>query len=229
MIKKWILFALSLVILESCQQSSPEAVLEGKIIGFRKGTLLLNRVEKDSLVPIDSLKIKTADGHFRFDLSGVEPQLLAITIKERPGEYLIFFSDDTTMQLQTKLENFGVDKYLSGGENTRLWKEYQKILSQYNDQKLDLIKKRLDPNLPKSDSLKKVWEKEAFGLEKRRKLYALNFAINHKDKPVAAYAAFIEFGDNPKALDTIYKSLTQEVKNSYYGRKLTEIISKPTY
>ncbi len=222
-----IVFVLFLTVF-SCNKKNSSAELKGKIVGFRKGTLVLNRVENDSLIPVDSISVKTTDGSFSFDLSGMEPQLMVLTVKERPGDYLAFFTDDTVITLQTTLEHFGVDKYIHGGENTRLWKDYRKILKQYNDHKLDLIEKRLKMKSNVPDSIKIKWEKEARSLEKRRKLYALNFAIRHADKPVAAYVALTEFRTNRKALDTIYNSLTPEVKNSYYGKQIRKMFASET-
>jgi len=58
-------------------------------------------------------------------------------------------------------------------------------------------------------------------------LYSINYAINHADHEVAPYIALTDLVDaNPKWLDSIYNSLTPQIKKSKYGEELkTYIVS----
>jgi len=55
----------------------------------------------------------------------------------------------------------------------------------------------------------------------------VNFALNNKDYEVAPYLAVSEIFDaNIKYLDTIQKSLSPEVRDSKYGKSLTDFIKE---
>ena len=58
---------------------------------------------------------------------------------------------------------------------------------------------------------------------KRGYAFALNFALNNKDSYIAPYIALNEVGDaNVIYLDSIYNSLSEEVAESKYGRRLKQ-------
>ena len=54
----------------------------------------------------------------------------------------------------------------------------------------------------------------------------INFALNNADKEAAAYITLTELiNANIKYLDSINNSLTEKVKQSFYGKKLSEFIA----
>ncbi|MDZ7614872.1 MAG: hypothetical protein U5K51_15130 [Flavobacteriaceae bacterium] len=60
---------------------------------------------------------------------------------------------------------------------------------------------------------------------RKRYLYSINYAINNADHEVAPYIALTDLVDaNPKWLDSIYNSLTPQVKTSKYGEELKNYI-----
>ena len=53
---------------------------------------------------------------------------------------------------------------------------------------------------------------------KRQYLYTINFAINNNKSEIAPYIALTDISDAKfKYLDTIYNSLSQNIKASKYG------------
>ena len=64
-------------------------------------------------------------------------------------------------------------------------------------------------------------------LLKRKYSYTIQFALNHKDDIVAPYLALYEIPSaNPIYVDSVYNSLTENIKHSFYGRKLKALIEK---
>jgi hypothetical protein len=62
-------------------------------------------------------------------------------------------------------------------------------------------------------------------LLKRRYLFTVNFALNHKQSEVAPYLALTElYNAKIKFLDTINNVLTPQVKASKYGKNLQQFI-----
>ena len=63
-------------------------------------------------------------------------------------------------------------------------------------------------------------------LNKRQYLYTLNFAVSNGKSHVAPFIALNEFSEDSKILlDTIRKSLSNEVLNSKYGDMLVKKIN----
>jgi hypothetical protein len=225
--KKFFWFTLVWWSLFACQHPSSNGSrsVTGRIIGLKKGTVYLNTVEENSLKVLDSVTVKGND-NFHFDISAYSPQLMALSLKEKPGDYLIFFSDDTAMYIETELNRFGIAKKISGGRNYGKWLEYKEMLSQYNDKKLEVIEKQMNSYKQKDTSGIRKAENELLQLEKRMKMYALNFGNNNKNLPVGAYVAYIHLKDNPRLLDTLFRNAGESFKQSVYGRKIRKILEK---
>ena len=213
-----------LLIWTACHRPSGSRI-EGKILGLNKGTVYLKIFDTDSTTrAVDSVHIK-GDPSFTFDLDGLEPQLMVLEVKEKPGDYLLFFSDDTVMHIYTQLDKFGVAKRLEGGPNLRHWQAYKDMLVQYNNQKLELTKQGYEAYRRKDTAAIHRINRELYSVEKRRKLYAMNFALTPPFIPVKAYVAYTELQNNPQALDTIYKAWPQDLRQSLYGKKIDSLLS----
>ena len=98
-------------------------------------------------------------------------------------------------------------------------------MSKFNNQNLDMIKKRFETK-KENDTVKDFnYEENLNSLLKRKYLYTINFAITHKTSEVAPYLAVTQIANaNPKYLDTIYNSLDSNLKTSLYGKQLKALI-----
>ena len=104
--------------------------------------------------------------------------------------------------------------------------EYTKVMSKFNDQNLQLIEATFlaqkENDSIAIDSLNKATET----LIKRKYSYTIQFALNNKDNMIAPYLALYEIPEaNPVYIDSVYNGLTEEIKNSLYGKKLGEAIA----
>ena len=100
-------------------------------------------------------------------------------------------------------------------------------MSQFNDQNLDLIKNSFivqkEGDSVAIDSLNALSSK----LMKRKYSYTIQYALNNSDSEIAAYLALYEIPDaNPVYIDSVYNGLTEDIKTSFYGEKLAEMIAK---
>jgi len=217
-------------ILFSCSNNkvntSGNLTVKGQVKGLRLGTLLLKKINYDSVFSIDSIKV---DGNeqFEFKTELDEPQILILELPEiKEGKILFFAAPSDTIEIHTFLENFAVNAKIKGGKQQTKWQEYKKMLQKFNDKQLDLFQAKYDAlkqgKSQTADSLSKVSER----LEKRRKIYQLNFVFNNKDLPVGAYVGYVDFYNNPKILDTIYKVLPQNIKKSKYGKWIQKTLVK---
>jgi hypothetical protein len=139
----------------------------------------------------------------------------------------MFFAEKGEITINTLLKTFESSAKVSGSENQELLQEYQKIARQFNAKNLDYIKAYINNAKSANDSRSSdSIQKEIDKLLKRRYLYALNFAITHGDNVIAPYIALTEVSDaNIKYLDTVASKLTEEVKNSKYGKLLIDLIA----
>ena len=101
------------------------------------------------------------------------------------------------------------------------------IITKFNNQQLELIKSQFEAQQSANDSLIETANSDFDNLIKRKYLYTVNFALNNKDSEVSPYVAIAEIYDaNVKYLDTIYKSLPENIANSKYGIELEKHINK---
>lgn len=229
--KKIILAFVSLVLLASCNKNESKTNLHitGNIKGLKKGTLYIQRIVDTALVAIDTITIDGSSA-FESDIDLKSPEMLYLYLDRGTSNSLdnniLFFAEPGTINIDTNLESYISDAKITGSKNQDLYEEYKKINSRFIDEKLTLIEQRF--NAIKSNNTKAIDSLNAKQDSniKRKYLYATNFAINNKDHEIAPYIALSEIYDiNIKYLDTIQKSMSPEVAQSLYGKKLTEYVA----
>ncbi len=231
--KKSILALLSLIALSSCNNkevSKTNLHLSGNIKGLKKGTLYIQRVVDTSLVAIDTIQI---DGKSTFEtnIDIKSPEMLYLFldrgISNSKDNNLLFFAEAGNINIDTNLDSYISSAKITGSKNQDLYLEYKKIDSRFRDENLDLIEKKFNAIKNKNKSLVDSLNAKQSSNLKRKYLFATNFAINNKDHEIAPYIALSEIYDiNIKYLDTILKSMSPQVAQSLYGKKLKEYVAK---
>ncbi len=222
------LFFVSILLFSCATNNSKKGNLtvKGQVKGLRLGTLLIKQMVKDSLVSMDSIKVD-GEEHFEFKTHIDEPQMMLLELPEvKDGRILFFAAPNDTIQVFTYVESFGINPKVKGGINQQKLNEFNKMIRQFNNKEMDLFKAKFDAAqqhlLTEADSLGKKLER----LQHKRKLYVLNFIFQNKEQAIAPYVAMMNFYDNKKALDTIYKVLPENLQNSLYGNEIQKIIQK---
>lgn len=219
------LFAFLLVY--ACQKDEKPNVMyvKGSVTGLKKGTLYLQKQIDSLVVTVDSVEVNDSDEFLLTDVV-TSPEMyyvaLANTDKKIP-----FFGEKDTVYISTTLQKFSYKHTITGSDNQKLLDDYYEIIRKFNNQNLDLQKAGLEARIAGiADSIAGVENKKT-SLLKKRYLYSINYAINHADHEVSPYIALTDLVDaNPKWLDSIYNSLTPQVKKSKYGEELkTYIVS----
>ncbi|MGB1941905.1 MAG: hypothetical protein ACPHOD_04500, partial [Flavobacteriaceae bacterium] len=76
-----------------------------------------------------------------------------------------------------------------------------------------------------SDSLA-LLEKQSASLAKRKILFTANFAVNNNNSVIAPYLALYNLTSGSKTLlDTIAASMSDDVRNSSYGKQLRDYLA----
>lgn len=228
--KKIGLFIFALVCLAACSSEETNLKITGKVQGLKKGTLYLQKVEDTSLITIDSV-LMTGNETFAFETLIESPQVLYLYLNKKDNtiydDRIMFFAEPGEMIINTTLKKFEEDAIVEGSQNQKKLLEYQAMMNRFNTRNLELIQKSVkaqeEENLESLDSANVEYDQ----LLRRRYLFTVNFAINNKDLEIAPYLAVSEVYDaNIKYLDTIYSSLTPEVKESRYGKSLEELLEE---
>ncbi|EPR72009.1 hypothetical protein ADIWIN_2848 [Winogradskyella psychrotolerans RS-3] len=223
---------LSLIILiilaVSCgKNNDANFTLKGNIKGLKKGVVYLQKDGDSSIVDLDSMTIK-GQTEFTLHTNIDEPILLYLKLFKNDGaeHYIPFFADKGITEISTSLKGFNYDSEIKGSKQQELLEEYLSVMSNYNNRNLDIIEASFKAQ-QKNDSIAlDSLNTLADHLIKRKYAYTIQYAMNNKDSEISPYLALYEARNaNPVYIDSIYNNLNPEIKNSLYGKKLSEVIA----
>ncbi len=216
-----------LIILIGCQPNKNKLDLNFKIKGLKKGKVTLNKLNDTSFVKIDSF-IVNGDKTINFKYHLEEPEILFLDLDVNDGSEarsLSFFAENKTIHITTSLENYGFDIIVKGSINDSLLRDYKSINKKFNDEKLNLFERSFENSrLNNSDSLI-IIENQIVNINKRQFLHNANYAVRNSKYELSPYIAITDLIDSKKILDTVYKSLNKEIKNSKYAEQLKKLIN----
>lgn len=219
-----------ILILWSCDQKSPDFIIEGQIEGLKKGKLYLQKIKDSTIVNLDSL-IFYNNNQFKFERQLAYPEVLYLQLKkdstETTDNFISFFADQGTVSINAKLDQFMFAEIKGDYPNQQKFMEYSKTLKRFADQKLDLIKAeinaRKNANQQKLDSINAAYNK----MNQRRYLFAVNFAMAYPELEVSPYVLLNQAEFISKSyLDSVYQKFDAKIQKSYYGIKLNELLAK---
>ena len=214
-------YLLLLIIISSCS-SSDNFHLNGNIKGLQKGTIILTKSMEGSEIILDSISL---NGSSEFILSCLleEPEVLKIKLVNAGvnNDEIEFFANKGVTEFKTSLRRFGYDSKISGSTQQKKLEKFNQMMTKYNEENLSLIKNRIE-YYSKEKELDIINNKLA-NLKKREMFFIINYSLNNSNSEISPFIATKFLYDaNKKYLDTIYKSLSQKVKESKYGLLLKE-------
>jgi len=224
--KRLFLFSILSIVVFSCGKEALDLTISGEVRGLKKGTLYLERLVDTNLVSIDSSVI-IGNPQFQFNLSLEEPEVLYLSLDANSDDEprIAFFADSGAITINTSLKRFFHDAKISGTEEQALWDQYKAMITNFNNKELDLLKSGIEhaQDSVYVDSIDNLRQRNLV----RRYQYTVNFAKTNSSSALAPFLLISEIPDaNVSYLDTVYKSLTEDVLNSKYGQQLKELIEK---
>ena len=228
--KKIILLLVCTASILACSEKESNLTVTGNVKGLKKGTLYLQKIDDTILINVDSLVVN-GDANFELHDYIDSPQIMYLYLQKVDNtdydDRIEFFAEPGEITINTSLKHFDTEPKIVGSSNEVKLEEYKKMMSRFNDKNLDLIQKNFEAQKKNDEDAIVALDKEYSQLLKRKYLYTVNFAINNKDKEIAPYLALSEvFDANIKYLDTIYSSLTPQVKKSKYGKALKDFLKE---
>lgn len=226
---KAISFILLAVLAVSCgKDNDANFTLKGTVKGLKKGVVYLQKDGDSSIVNIDSMVIN-GEPDFVLQTNLEEPMLLYLKLFKNDGHehYIPFFADKGVTEVNTTLKNFNFDSKIKGSKQQELLDGYLDVMSQFNNQNLNVLEQRFMAQKANDSIAIDSLDKLANQLIKRKYSFTIQYAMNNKDSEVAPYLALYEARNaNPVYIDSIYNNLTPEMKDSFYGKKLGEVVAQ---
>jgi len=229
--KKIILLLVIVLATLSCSEKEKGNVhITGEIKGLSQGKLYIQRLKDTVLKPIKLIRF---DGNSTFETSINidEPEVLFLYLDRGVSNSLdnniAFFAEKGKMTIHSEVDNFISKANITGSRNQELWNEYKKVMANYSRKNLEYIEQKFLANYnnqkEKTDSLQRLED----NIIRKKYMYSVNFCLNHSDYEIAPYIALTDIFDiNVRYLDTIHKSLSEPVRNSKYGKIMTEYLEE---
>ncbi|MCL7753530.1 DUF4369 domain-containing protein [Polaribacter sp. Z022] len=221
------LLVLSILISACSSKKEGNMIVQGQIKGLKKGTLYLQKMKDTLLVSVDSINLLGSD-KFTLTDNVTSPVLYYLTFDgNTTDKRILFFGEQGVITINDNVDKFGYTPEISGSKNQELLDKYNKVKRQFQNQRLEFVKKDFDAKKANDLDLVAQLEKDYLKLSKRRVLYTTNFALTNADSEVAPYIALTEMYDaSLKMLDTVNNTLSDKVKNSDYGKRFQEYLNE---
>lgn len=223
--RKYILIIVAGVLMTACQQNKG-LNLQVKVDGLKKGTLYIESIQDTVLVQLDSIEVR-GNKQIEFDVALDQPQMLYLHLDKNDenafNDRLLFFAEQGQMSIRSTREAFENDAQVKGSNTDSIYRIYQEVLTSFSKRDIELLQLSIDPDYAtKIDSISTL----AASNERRKFLYVLNFALNQNNSILAPYSIVYD-GDGlaPKWKDSVYQSLTDDIKNSPMGESLKALLS----
>lgn len=224
--------ALFAILFASCGGNDPAKTMtvSGQVKGLKKGILYLQHVPDSTLIIIDSLEVN-GEGKFSFNTQLDGPEIFYLYLNKKDNnvinDRITFFGEPGAITINTSWNTFDTQADIQGSRTNDIYRDYLKTMTRFNKRDLEIMQASIEPKIPlddvQLDSLQKLSDRNT----QKGYAYALNFALNNLDSPLAPYVVVNEVPDaNMKYLDSIHNSMAPEVATSKYGLRLTKLIEE---
>ena len=207
------------IILTSCSSEKENLVIEGEINGVKNSKIYLSTVEEGKI--IDSVNI--IDGKFKLKTYINDTKEMSMILGDKNSENKFDFITEPAHILFTSSK----DKFEFNGriQNSNLYSDYKKLNNQINrfDEKdLEMLAEQIEISIKGNPNKYDSINEQRLKLNQRKILFIVNYAMSNASNPVSAFISYkYRENINKKYLEKIYENLSEEIKNSYYGAKLS--------
>ena len=208
-----------LIILTSCSSEKENLIIEGRISGVKNSKIYLSSVEEGKI--IDSVNI--IDGKFKLQTYIDATKEMSMILGDKNSENKFDFISEPAHILFSSSK----DKFVFNGkiQNSKLYIDYKNLKNQINrfDEKdLEMLAEQIEISMIGNPNKYDSINEQRLKLNQRKILFIVNYASNNSSNPISAYISY-KYRENihKKYLEKIYEKLSEEIKNSYYGAKLS--------
>ncbi len=220
-----LLLLVFMAVIACTKENENTMYVKGSVKGLKKGTFYLQKQIDSLIVSVDSASV---NGSTEFMMTDVveSPEMYYLTLGNSTKR-ISFFGEKDTISISSQLDRFEQKAVIKGSDNQDLLNKYNDIQNKFNNQRLDLIKEEYEARKIRSQDSVDIVAKKLKNWNRKRYLYATNFAVTNGDYEVSPYIALTELANaNIKLLDTVNNSLSEEIKVSKYGLQLDKFIKE---
>ena len=215
--KKFIIIIFAIIC--SCLSDKDEINISGEIKGLNNSFIYL--IQPDSNTLLDSSKVVNE----KFDLNGYinEPLELVLKIQSKDSENIFSFISEPSAKI---IFTSSKEKFEFNGkiENSDLNYEFEKLnghINRYNDIDLQMLEQQIQASIEKNNKKYDSLNEERLKVDQKKILFIVNYCLNNNTNILSPYLAYkYKNNINLGFLENIYQNLTEEMRETYYGRKL---------
>ena len=216
---KRIALIIFLIILTSCSTENKTLIIEGKINGVKNSKIYLSSVEEEKI--IDSVNI--IDGKFTLKTYMDATKEMSMILGDKNSENKFDFISEPAHILFTSSK----DKFVYNGkiENSNLYPDYKKLnnqINQFEEKDIEMLAEQIEISINGDQNKYDYINEQRLKLNQKKILFIVNYAMSNASNPLSAFISYkYQENINKKYLEKIYENLSDEIKNSYYGGKLS--------
>lgn len=215
--KKFIIIIFAIIC--SCLSDKDEINISGEIKGLNNSFIYL--IQPDSNTLLDSSKVVNE----KFDLTAYinEPLELVLKIQSKDSENSFSFISETSAKI---IFTSSKEKFEFNGkiENSDLNYEFEKLnghINRYNDIDLQMLEQQIQASIENNKKKYDSLNEERLKVDQKKILFIVNYCLNNNTNILSPYLAYkYKNNINLGFLENIYQNLSEEMRETYYGRKL---------
>ena len=208
--------------LVSC--SNTELKVNGTVEGLENGNFIVAKIEDNKPTNIDTVAV--TNGKFTYTEKLESADFRLFILQENPQKGMFMFVGNDNITLTATLDS--LDKAeVKGSESNDTYTTLIDAFKKVQEEKGQLYQEAQMAQMQK-DSIKLESLKDAIELnDKKAEKVVYNFAKENNDTPLSAWAlnTIIQKFEY-ETVNPIYEGLTQEVKDSKFGKALSERLEK---
>ena len=213
---------LFLILIFACEiekESKENIIIEGQIINLNNSKIYLSLVDEGKI--IDSTYI--IEGKFTLKAYIDEPKEMSLILNEKnSSEKFNFISEPTNILFKSSKEKFVYNAQI---QNSKLFTEFKNIENQIdklNGKDLELLAEQIELSVKGDKKKYNLIAEERTKINEKKILFIVNYSLNNNSSPVSAFIIHkYKEGINKKYIEKVYENFSDEIKSSYYGKKLT--------
>jgi hypothetical protein len=174
----------------------------------------------DDGIIMDSTNV--IDGKFNLKTFLDEPKEISLILENINSKNKFDFITEPTNILFTSSK----DKFVFNGKikNSKLYSEFINIdnqINKFDEKDLELLAKQIEFSVKADQKKYDSLNKERIKINQKKILFIVNHSVNNNSSPVSAFIIHkYKRSINKNYIEKVYKNFSDEIKESYYGKKL---------
>ena len=203
----------------SCLSDKDEINISGEIKGLNNSFIYL--IQPDKNILLDSSKVVDEKFDLTADINEAFELMLKIESKDSENSFSFISEPFSKIIFTSSKEKFEFNGKI---ENSELNAEFEKLYSQinrYNDIDLQMLEQQIQASIENNKKKYDSLNEERLKVDQKKILFIVNYCLNNNTNILSPYLAYkYKNNINLGFLENIYQNLSEEMRETYYGRKL---------